>query len=91
MGADTRGIRDGFQEETRSVAALTSRVAGTTEGWNRGGNLSVPGTETVSEIYADRSVLLATYGALAQKDTGDFDEFGVSTEVQDAQVCEAPQ
>lgn len=40
------------------------------------------------------SALIATYGVLAQKDTREFDQFGVNIEVQnqmDAQPCEAPQ
>ncbi|AZZ55545.1 hypothetical protein C5E08_06330 [Rathayibacter iranicus] len=35
MGSDTRVIRDGFHEETRTVSALTSRVAGTSGGGDR--------------------------------------------------------
>ncbi|PWJ61023.1 hypothetical protein B0H03_12129 [Rathayibacter iranicus NCPPB 2253 = VKM Ac-1602] len=35
MGPDTRCLGGGFPEETRSVSTLTSRVAGTREGWDR--------------------------------------------------------
>ncbi|MDR6865507.1 hypothetical protein J2Y69_000089 [Microbacterium resistens] len=76
------------------MSTLTSRVAGTTDGWNRGDGLNVPGVTVVSEIYADLSALIASYGALAQKDTGEFDQLGVNIEVQDAQdaqVCEVPR
>ncbi|WP_181026463.1 hypothetical protein [Rathayibacter tritici] len=52
------------------------------------------GTTVVSEIYSELSTLIAAYGALAQKDTGEFDQLGVNIEVQDAQdaqVCEVAQ
>lgn len=79
----TRSIRKGFHEETRKVSALTSHVAGTKDGWTRGEPLNVPGTNTVSAIYAELSTLIATYGALAQKDIAEFERFGVNIEVQD--------
>ncbi|NRD10157.1 hypothetical protein [Rathayibacter agropyri] len=52
---------------------------------DRGDGLNVTGTTVVSEIYSELSTLITSYGALAQKDTGEFDQFGVSIEVQDAQ------
>ncbi|WP_181088433.1 hypothetical protein [Rathayibacter rathayi] len=51
----------------------------------------------MSEISADLSALVASYGAAAEKDTVEFDQLGVSIEVQDAQdaqdaqVCEVAQ
>jgi hypothetical protein len=92
MDADTRGVRDGFHLDTRNVSTLTSRVAGTKDGWDRGSNLNVPGATAISDT--DLSTVIATYGALVQKDTGEFDQLGVNIEVQDAQdaqVCEAPR
>ena len=91
MAADTRGVTAGYHEETRVVSALTSRVADVKDGWTRGDNLDTSGATAVSEIYADLSALIATYGALAQGDTGEFDQLGVLIEVedaQDAQMCE---
>ncbi|NRD09637.1 hypothetical protein [Rathayibacter agropyri] len=85
VDAGTRGIRDGFHDETRNVSALTSRVAETKDGWNRGDGLNVTGTTVVSEIYSELSTLIASYGAAAQKDTNEFDQLGVNIEVQDAQ------
>lgn len=79
----TRGIQEGFHEETRRVSTLTSRVAEVTDGWDRGEPLNVPGAKAVSEVYASLSTLIATYGALAQKDTKEFEKFGVRIEVQD--------
>lgn len=83
MNANTRGISDGFHEETRKVMSLTSRVAAVKDGWTRGDNLNVSGVTAVSEIYAELSSLIAAYGVLAQKDTVEFDQFGVNIEVQD--------
>ncbi|AZZ48155.1 hypothetical protein [Rathayibacter rathayi] len=88
------GVVDGFHEQTRTVSTLTSCVAETSGGWDRGGDLNVPGVAVVSEISADLSALIASYGALAQRDTGEFDQLGVNIEVQDAQdaqVCEVAQ
>ncbi|OJX78155.1 hypothetical protein [Leifsonia sp. 71-9] len=79
----TRSVRDGFHEETKKVSTLTSRVASTKDGWDRGEPLNVPGARTVSKIYADLSSLIATYGELARKDTEEFDRFAVNIEVQD--------
>ena len=79
----TRAIQKGFHEETRKVSALTSHVAETKDGWDRGDNLNVPGAKAVSEIYADLSAVIASFGTLAQKDTGEFQKFGVNIEVQD--------
>lgn len=79
----TRGISDGYHEETRKVSTLTSEVAGIADGWTRGEPLKVPGAETVSAIYADLSSLISTYGALVQKDAAEFEKFGVRIEVQD--------
>jgi len=79
----TRSIHEGFHEETRKVSALTSGVAGVKDGWDRGKPLEVPGAKAVSEIYADLSGLIATYGALARKDAEAFTDFGVRIEVQD--------
>ncbi|AZZ55984.1 hypothetical protein [Rathayibacter iranicus] len=67
------------------MSTLTSGVAETSDGWEQGGDLNVPGVTAVSEIHADLFRLIGTYGALAQKDTGEFDQLGVSIEVQDAQ------
>ncbi|PPF24346.1 hypothetical protein C5D07_01865 [Rathayibacter tritici] len=94
MGSDTRGVRDGFHEETRIVSTLTSCVAGASGGWDRGGDVNVPGVTVVSEISADLSALVASYGAAAGKDTDEFDQLGVGIEVQDAQdaqVCGVAQ
>lgn len=91
MAADTRGVTEGYHEETRIVSALTSRVADVKDGWTRGSNLNTSGATAVSEIYADLSALIASYGALAERDTAEFDGLGVLIEVedaQDAQVCE---
>lgn len=79
----TRAIQKGFHEETRKVSALTSHVAETKDGWDRGDNLNVPGAKAVSEIYADLSTVIASFGTLAQKDVGEFQKFGVNIEVQD--------
>jgi len=79
----TRSIREGFHEETRKVSTLTSRVAETKDGWDRGDKLDVPGAKAVSEIYAELSALVAGFGALARKDAVEFDRFGVNIEVQD--------
>jgi len=79
----TRSIHEGFHDETRKVSALTAHVAGIKDGWVREEPMNVPGAKTVSEIYGTLSGLIATYGALAQKDTKEFDHFGVSIEVQD--------
>ncbi|WP_431219079.1 hypothetical protein [Leifsonia xyli] len=79
----TRSIREGFHEETRKVSSLTFQVAGTKDGWVREEPMNVPGAKTVSEIYADLSRLIATYGALAGKDAWEFDQFGANIEVQD--------
>lgn len=79
----TVGVQEGFHEETRDVSTLTTRVAGTKDGWTRGEPLNVPGAKTVSEIYADLSALIAAYGSLAQKDTEEFDQFAVNIEVRD--------
>lgn len=78
-----RSIQEGFHEETRKISVLTSRVAGTKDGWDRGEPLKVPGAKTVSEIYADLSALIALYGSLAANDAAEFDQFGVNIEVQD--------
>ncbi|MWV32535.1 hypothetical protein [Rathayibacter iranicus] len=67
------------------MSTLTSCVAETKDGWDRGGDLNVPGVTAVSEISADLSTLIATYGAAAQTDTNEFDQLGVNIEVQDAQ------
>ncbi|MHC2187365.1 hypothetical protein ACVLV4_003037 [Rathayibacter agropyri] len=58
---------------------------------DRGDGLNVTGTTVVSEIYSELSTLVASFGAAAQKDTGEFDQLGVNSEVQDAQVCEVAQ
>ncbi|MGH1525865.1 hypothetical protein ACRAWC_18155 [Leifsonia sp. L25] len=79
----TRSIQKGFNEEARKVSTLTSRVAETKDGWERGDNLNVPGAKAVSEIYADLSTVIAGFGVLAQNDTGAFQKFGVNIEVQD--------
>lgn len=79
----TRSIQEGFHEETRKVSALTSAVAGTKDGWDRGEPLNVPGAKTVSEIYSELSGLIASYGSLAGTDAAEFESFGVSIEVQD--------
>lgn len=79
----TRGIGEGFHEETRKVSSLTSPVADTKDGWTRGEPLKVPGATAVSEIYAELSSLIATYGSLARKDTEEFQRFGVNIVVQD--------
>ncbi|MFF2772923.1 hypothetical protein ACFVUP_38070 [Streptomyces bacillaris] len=79
----TRSISEGFHEESRKVSSLTSPVAGTNDGWTRGEPVKVPGATTVSEIYAELSSLIATFGSLAQKDTKEFERFGVNIEVQD--------
>ena len=84
MGSDTRGIADGFHEETRTVSTLTSCVAETKDGWDRGGDLNVPGVTAVTEISADLSTLVASFGAAALKDTNEFDQLGVNIEVRDA-------
>ncbi len=89
MAADTRSIREGFHLETRKVSTLTSRVADTKDGWTRGDNLDVPGAKTVSEIYNDLSNVIASYGALAQKDTSEFDQFGTNIEVQDQEDAQS--
>ncbi|AZZ49825.1 hypothetical protein C5E02_11730 [Rathayibacter rathayi] len=60
-------------------------------GGDWGGDLNVPGVTVVSEISAGLSALVASYGAAAGKDTVEFDQLGVSIEVQDAQVCEVSQ
>ncbi|QIM16216.1 hypothetical protein G7067_06955 [Leucobacter insecticola] len=93
MASDTRGIQEGFHEEARTVSKLTSRVAGTKDGWTRGDNLNVPGAKAVSEIYSDLSELIALYGALAESDAGEFGKFGVNIVVQDKEDadCVVPQ
>ncbi|WP_181098222.1 hypothetical protein [Rathayibacter rathayi] len=45
----------------------------------------------MSEIFAGLSALVASYGAAAGKDTVEFDQLGVSIEVQDAQGGEVSQ
>ena len=65
------------------MSTLTSRVAGTTDGWTRGDNLEVPGARSVSELYAELSEVIAAYGALAEHDAAEFARFGVNIEVQD--------
>ncbi|NRD09449.1 hypothetical protein [Rathayibacter agropyri] len=67
------------------MSTLTSRVAETKDAWDRGGDLNVPGVTAVTEISADLSTLVASFGAAAQKDTNEFDQLGVNIEVQDAQ------
>jgi hypothetical protein len=83
MASTTRSIHEGFHEETRKVSTLTSHVAGIKDGWVREEPMNVPGAKTVSEIYATLSSLVATYGALVQKDAHEFDHFGVNIELQD--------
>lgn len=65
------------------MSTLTSRVAGTKDGWVREEPLNVPGAQTVSKIYAELSDLIAAFGSLARKDAGEFSRFGVNIEVQD--------
>ncbi|PPI04372.1 hypothetical protein C5C43_02345 [Rathayibacter rathayi] len=66
-------------------------MAETKDGWDRGGDLNVSGVTVVSEIFAGLSALVASYGAAAGKDTVEFDQLGVSIEVQDAQGGEVSQ
>lgn len=94
MSTDTRGIREGYHEETRQVGVLTDRVLDAPEIWVRGADLEVPSVVLISEINAEVSGAVAAYGALAERDTAEFAVFGVNIEVQDAQdarACEAPQ
>ncbi|WP_181070416.1 hypothetical protein [Rathayibacter rathayi] len=45
----------------------------------------------MSEIFAGLSALVASYGAAAGKDTVEFDQLGVSIEVQDVQDVQDAQ
>ena len=85
MGSNTRGVSDGFHEETRKVSALTSPVASVRDEWERPKHVNVSGVEAVSEIYAELSRVVAAYGAVIKHDAQEFDRFGVLMRVQDAQ------
>jgi hypothetical protein len=72
----TRGIREGFHQETRKVSELTSGVAELKDRWTRGEPLKVHGASTVSEIFQELSALIGN-------DSVEFARFGVQIEVQD--------
>jgi hypothetical protein len=73
----SRGIKDGYIEQTATVKSLVSSVANVKDGWTRSDNLETQQAQRVSNIYNKISVVVAKYGELAKKDVKEFNEMGL--------------